>query len=157
MSHDQQVIVELREEIEQFGVAICAGEIEACEAGMQVRRWSTHYTVGLTRHEGHPEVIAVDMCCDCAERVLSAVSDVVSGGARLGPGWGLQIDGWDYLLIDVDDPTLLPEAQALYRRPEGPVVPALQVIGTDEEGGFPWESGIGADSLLGPVPRALWA
>jgi hypothetical protein len=113
----------------------------------------THYTVGLTRHEGHPEIIVVGACCTCADQILLGAAQVVRDGARLGPGWGLTIDGWAHVLIDVEAPEHLTDAQDLYRVPGGRPVPALQAIAIDEFGELPWESGIGSELLLGPAPH----
>ena len=137
----------MRQEIAVHGVAIRAGSVRRFD-----RTWSTHYTVGLTRHEGHPEVVVVDVCCDCADRILVAATDVVRSGVRLAAGWGITVDGWDHLLVAVEDPTTLSGAQMLYRPMGGPPIPALQIVGSDANGEFPWESGIGEEVLLGRLP-----
>ena len=134
----------LRERIARDGYAVAYGSHPVGD-----RELLTHYTVGLTRYEDHPEIIVVGACCSCAEDTLEAVVDVVRSGTRLGAGWALEIDGWRNILIGVDDPLRLTQAQDLYRIPGHPPVPALQLVGADEFGELPWESGIGTEVLLG--------
>jgi len=129
------------------GVAVMADSLRLAE-----QDWPVHYTVGLTRLEGHPEIVVVGECDDCAERMLRGAADVVRRGTRLAPGWGLTLEGWLHVLIEVDHPELLLAAQDTYRIPGGPPVTALQAIGTDEYGELPWESGIGSELMLGPAP-----
>lgn len=138
---------EIRREIAEQGVAVVAGSIR--RAGED---WPIHYTVGLTRHEGHPELIVVGECCDCAEAILLGAANAVRRGTRLSPGWGVSIDGWLHVMVDVEQPEHLVLAQDLYRIPDGPLVRALQAIGTDEFGDLPWDSGIGSELMLGPAP-----
>ena len=139
---------QIRQQITERGVAVVADTLrlggEDC---------SLHYTVGLTRHEGHPELVVVGECFDCAQRMLLGAADLVRRGARLAPGWGLTVEGWLHVLVDVECPERLTLAQDLYRLPGRPPVPALQAIGTDEFGELPWESGIGSELMLGPAPR----
>lgn len=145
---DQLEAVRIRDEIATHGVAVVEGRLR-----LGGRSWRTHYTVGLTRHEGHPEIIVVGECCQCTEAILLGAADRVREGVRLGAGWGLRVEGWLHVLIDVDDPEDLPAAQRLYRAAGGRPVPALQAIATDEFGELPWESGIGSELILGPAPR----
>lgn len=137
----------IREEIAIRGVAVVEGSLS-----VGGRDWLTHYTVGLTRLEGHPEIIVVGECCECAERILRGAADAVRDGARLGPGWGLTIDGWVHVLIEVEQTEQLVAVQDLYRLPGRAPVPALQAMGTDELGELPWVSGIGSELMLGPAP-----
>ena len=150
MSERHRRVTQLRRRIAVDGVAIVGGRIRLAGS-----RFTTHYTVGLTRHEGHPELIVVDHCCDCAETLLASVARLVRDGVRLGAGWGVQVQGFPFLAIDVDDACALPWAQRVYRMPGQPPIPALQLVATDEDGDFPWESGIGIETLLGPIPARL--
>lgn len=144
----RQMRAQIRRQITEQGVAVLAGTIPL--AGSD---WPIHYTVGLTRHEGHPEIVVVGECCDCCERMLLGAAELVRGGMRLSPGWGLTLEGWLHVLVEVERPEQLVLAQDLYRRPGRPPIPALQAIGTDEYGELPWESGIGSELMLGPAPR----
>ncbi len=138
----------LRNEIATLGVAVVEGSLR-----IGGRSWVTHYTVGLTRHDGHPEIIVVGECCECADRILRGAAERVRDGLRLTAGWGLTVDGWLHVLIDVDDPRHLRSAQRMYRVPGSRPVPALQAIGTDQFGDLPWHSGIGSELMLGPASR----
>ncbi len=117
-----QIVSEIKTEIVQFGVAIVEGDVSLRGAERGV-----HYTVGLTRHEGHPEIVIVEECCECARDLLTAVADVVRGGTNLGHGWGVTIDEVDYTLVDVEAPQVLLTAQEIYAGP-GEIVPALELI-----------------------------
>jgi len=145
-----QIPAQIKRQSTEQGVAVVAGTIPL--AGND---WPIHYTVGLTRHEGHPEIVVVGECFDCAERMLRGAADVVRRGARLAPGWGLTLQGWLHVLVEVERPEILDVAQDLYRLPGRPPVPALQAIGTDEYGELPWESGIGSELMLGPAPVSV--
>lgn len=147
--HPRRTDARLRRQIATEGVAIVPGSIRR-----PGRRFDTHYTVGLTRHEGHPELIVVDLCCECAAMILSSIAEVVRAGTRLDAGWGVQVEGFPYVLLEVEDPRALRWAQRVYRTSDR-WIPALQVVGADSHGEFPWESGIGIDAMLGPAPRVL--
>lgn len=150
LAQDARAMEQIRREITAKGVAIATG-IELINGHHR----TLHYTVGLTRYEGHPELVVVGTCCECSENVLRGAADAVRDGARLAPGWGVDVDGWSHLAIEVEDPTLAVLAQWLYRVPGGPVVHALQLVPTDDWGEFPWESGVGFEYLLGPVPDTV--
>jgi hypothetical protein len=117
-----RIIADIRAEIAEQGVAIVAERVRL--RGMEL---PVHYTVGLTRHEDHPEVIVVDECCECADQLLGAVADVVRQGVRLGPGWGIRIDGVDHVLVEVANPNVVHLAQCIYANP-GHHVPALELV-----------------------------
>lgn len=119
-----QILREITTEIVEQGVAIVEGDVYLHGAERAV-----HYTVGLTRHEGHPEIVIVEECCECARYALMAVADIVRGGTNLGHGWGVTIDGVDHTLVDVAEPEVLLTAQAIYAGP-GEIVPALELIPT---------------------------
>jgi hypothetical protein len=116
-----RILADIRAEIAQQGVAIVAERVH--QQGVEV---PVHYTVGLTRYKDHPEIITVDECCECADQLLEAVADVVRQGVRLGPGWGINIDGRDHVLVEVETPGILSMAQMIYASP-GHHVPALEL------------------------------
>jgi stage III sporulation protein SpoIIIAA len=117
-----RILADIRAEIADQGVAIVAERVRL--RGMEL---PVHYTVGLTRHEDHPEVIVVDECCECADQLLGAVADVVRQGVRLSSGWGIRIDGVDHVLVEVMNPNVLHMAQLVYAHP-GQHVPALELV-----------------------------
>ncbi len=95
----RQMRAQIKRQIAEQGVAVVAGTIPL--AGSD---WPIHYTVGLTRHEGHPEIVVVGECGDCAERMLLGAADVVRRGTPLAPGWGLTLQGWLHVLVAVERP-----------------------------------------------------
>ena len=90
---------QVKRQIAVQGVAVTADSLRLAE-----QDWPVHYTVGLTRLEGHPEIVVVGECDDCAERMLRGAADVVRRGTRLAPGWGLTLEGWLHVLIEVEHP-----------------------------------------------------
>jgi hypothetical protein len=151
---ERRMLVGLRRQIADHGYAIIDGCVE-----VDGRHVLTHYSVGLTRYDGHPEVIVVGVCCDHAEELIDAAANAVRQGYRLAAGWRLGGDsavgpgGFDATLIDVDEPWHLRLAQLTYAYANGPTVPALQIVTVDDDGWLPWESGSDA-VLLGPPPLA---
>jgi hypothetical protein len=120
-------------DIERVGWAVIAVEDER---GEHVHT----YTAGLTRYHGHPELIFSGAGFHTAHYVLDVLADAVSGGRRLAEGQVLTRDeiGRECLLVPVADPSLLVLAQAVYGGPTT-IVPALQVVWSDEAGRWPWE------------------
>ncbi len=121
------------------------------------------YTVGLTRLHGHPELLFTGNHVEVAQRVLSTIAADVCSGARLADGD--TVGGPDggsapaCLLMRVANPERLAMAQAVYRLPGFPPVPALQVVWADEGGRWPWEmcEHHRRGQVLYGTPRAPWA
>ena len=108
---------------------------------------ATDYSVGFTRHHGHPEVIAVGLSFADARRTLSRLAHEVATGTRFEPCL-VEIDRQRFGLLSVDEPEHLWLAHLLYAR-EGLPVRALQLVSEDEHGLLPWEGGGGGERLLG--------
>ena len=108
---------------------------------------ATDYTVGLTRHHGHPEVVVVGGSYAESRRLIARLAHEVACAERFEPCL-LEIDGARYALLRVDDPQHLWLAHLLYAR-DGVPVSALQLVAPDEQGLFPWEGGSGGELLLG--------
>lgn len=116
------------------------------------------YTVGLTRFEGHPELIITSLDPQQAQPVLNILGQLVQAGRRLQPGvlHGEQspLTGYDCWLIPVDDWESHPlaVAHAIYGRE----ITALQMVWPDVNGLFPWQEGYNhagcPQPLLGPTP-----
>jgi Domain of unknown function (DUF4262) len=99
------------------------------------------YTIGLTRHHGHPELLASGLHPREADGLLTELAAGVRAGYRLRPGDVLRPDGGHRLqLVSVADPARLDHAQAIYRGWAGDV-PALQVVWSDHDGHWPWHPG----------------
>lgn len=111
---------------------------------------ATDYSVGFTRHHGHPEVVVVGMPLAEGRRLLSRLAHEVSTGSRFEPCL-VQIDGRSYGLLEVDDAQHLWLAHLLYAR-DGVPVRALQLVPEDAAGLLPWEGGAGSERLLGAWP-----
>ena len=114
------------------------------------RHIATDYTVGLTRHHGHPEIVIVGGCYADSRRILARLAHEVAIGSRFEPCL-LDIDGSRYGLLAVEDPQHLWLAHLMYAR-DGLPATALQLVEPDEAGLLPWESGEGGDLLLGEWP-----
>lgn len=140
---ERRSLARIRREIDRRGWATAEGCVILDEEHV-----ATDYSVGFTRHHGHPEVIVVGMSFAEGRRLLSRLAHEVATGARFEPCL-VQIDGRGYGLLDVDDPQHLWLAHLLYAR-EGLPVRALQLVPEDAEGLLPWEGGTGAERLLGP-------
>jgi len=99
------------------------------------------YTIGMTRHHGHPELLASGLVPAEAMGLLTDLAEEVRAGHRFAAGEVLSPDGAHRLqLVRVADPGRLAHAQAIYAGPAGPV-PALQVVWSDQAGRWPWQPG----------------
>jgi hypothetical protein len=101
------------------------------------------YTIGMTRHHDHPELLASGLPTREARALLDDLVERVRGGQRLRAGEVLTPDGeYRLQLLRVADPGQLDHAQAVYAGPRTPVQ-ALQVVWSDEAGHWPWQPGWG--------------
>jgi len=99
------------------------------------------YTIGLTRHHGHPELLASGLTPGEAGGLLADLAAAVRGGLRLAAGDVLSPDGAHRLqLVRVAEPGQLAHAQAIYASAAG-TVPGLQVVWSDRAGHWPWQPG----------------
>jgi hypothetical protein len=110
------------------------------------RRPRFAYTVGLTGHDGHPELVITGLRASVATRILNVLCGHVRDGQRLGTRQQCaDFPGWPRLaLLDVDPDNsgdLLVAANRRYQPPDGIPVDALQVIWCDPAGHLPWEPG----------------
>lgn len=105
------------DDIDRVGWAVVAVEDER---GRHVHS----YTVGLTRHHGHPELILGGGEFETAFHVLDALAAAVQAGRRFRAGETAAVGrlGPECVLLAVADPSPLVLAQAIYGR-----VPALEV------------------------------
>jgi hypothetical protein len=95
----------------------------------------------MTRHHGHPELLASGLPPREAGALLADLVERVRAGERLTAGDVLAPDGeYRLQLVRVADPGQLDHAQAIYATPRTPV-PALQVVWSDESGHWPWQPG----------------
>jgi len=104
------------------------------------------YTVGLTAHDQHPELVIVGLRLGAAAEILNVLGEHVRDGQRLATHQQCaDFPGWPRLaLLDVDPDNsadLLVGANRRYRAADGPPVDALQVIWCDPAGNLPWEPG----------------
>ena len=99
------------------------------------------YTVGLTRFHGHPELVVSGLEAEQAAGLLGDLAEDVRAGLRLADGDVLAeqcCPDHRLQLVRVLDPRLLAQAQQIYASSAG-LVPALQVVYTDDDGYWPWE------------------
>ncbi|WP_182113838.1 MULTISPECIES: DUF4262 domain-containing protein [unclassified Actinotalea] len=137
------------EEIAETGWAVCTVPGDGLELPYG-------YTVGLTRYHGHPEVMVsgVDSCG--AMEYLDRVGARVRAGERFGFGDEVELGAERGVFLAVDQPERLDIAQAVYGHPETSVVPALQLVVSDDAGRWPWERGWqGWAQVLYGTPRAV--
>jgi hypothetical protein len=111
------------------------------------------YTVGLTRYDGHPELVMYGLHPDLAHGLLNDLGARIRGGARLREGQRISdlIASYDVTLVEVDsDDAGMTLANTLYAtdRP----MPALMVVWPDPAGRFPWEDAYSLDPRIQPVP-----
>lgn len=104
------------------------------------------YTVGLTRYEGHPELIILGVPQLEAGHPLNLMGERVRSGERFTAGdtvHGIAADR-PVRLIEVHaraSVEYLVHANDLYRCPGRPPIPALQVVWPDCGRRYPWEAG----------------
>ncbi|GLY33609.1 DUF4262 domain-containing protein [Kineosporia sp. NBRC 101731] len=117
------------------------------------------YTVGMTRFHGHPELVVTGLDARQATTLLDDLADQIRCGLRLIAGDRLVehcCDVHRLQLVGVDDPRRLVQAQEIYASAAG-LVPALQVVYTDDQGHWPWEpdwaGGTWWQPLLGRPPH----
>ncbi len=99
------------------------------------------YTVGLTRFHGHPELLVTGLEADQAAVLLGDLADDVRAGMRLSDGDVLSEECCHthlLQLVRIEDPRRLAQAQQIYASSAG-LVPALQVVYTDDQGHWPWD------------------
>ena len=142
---ERRSLARIRRDIDRRGWAAAEGCVVLDDEHV-----ATDYSVGFTRHHGHPEVIVVGRSMEEGRRLLSRLAHEIALGTRFEPCL-VQIDGAGYGLLEVDDPQHLWLAHLLYGR-EGLPVRALQLVPEDGRGLLPWEGGGGTDRLLGPWP-----
>lgn len=98
------------------------------------------YTVGLTRLEGHPEVVVSGPDLDTACGVLHSAAEAVVEGERFAAGREVDLDGVPLRVVAVRRPAHLVVAQDIYATPgHAGLVPALQLVWPDDAGRWPWE------------------
>ena len=108
------------DDIDRVGWAVVAVEDER---GRHVHS----YTVGLTRHHGHAELILGGGDFETAYHVLDGLAAAVQGGRRFRAGETATAGelGRECVLLPVADPSCLVLAQAIYGSVTA--VPALEV------------------------------
>lgn len=116
------------------------------------------YTVGLTRYDGHPELLVSGLPTKTAARFLNSFGEQVRRGARYMAGTLLKReDGHRWQFVPVADPLVLVHAQDTYASAEAGYVPGLQVIWSDCDGRWPWEpewtTALGTQELYGQPTR----
>ncbi len=134
--------------IEEVGWAVCTEPGDGFEPPYA-------YTVGLTRYHGHPEVIVsgVDACGGM--EYLDGIGARVRAGEQFRWGDTVTLGQGHGVLLPVDQPERLTQAQATYAPPQGPPVPALQLVVSDDAGRMPWEQGWrGWPQVLYGTPRS---
>jgi len=130
----REVLADYRQAVRVQGWAMASVRTTTRRAGFS-------YTIGLTRHHGHPELLASGLTGPEAGGLLTELARQVRAGRRFASGDVLSPAGAHRLqLVGVADPAQLTHAQAIYAGPAGPV-PALQVVWSDADGHWPWQPG----------------
>ncbi len=142
-SSERREVARLRRTIRDEGWALSRGCVAVDGDHVDVR-----YTAGLTRHHGHPELIVVGGHLPRERDILTGLAAHVSSGARLEPCW-VTFGSRRLALVPVDEPEVLWLTHLVYAAYGHPVC-ALQVVGPDEHGRWPWAGGDGL--LLGDWP-----
>lgn len=131
---DEDIRERSRQDIEQHGW----GYVHV-DGGGAVR---FTYTVGLTRFHGHPELVVTGLEAGPATELLGELSGRVQCGLRLCEGDLMSEQCCEVhrlQLVGVEDPRRLAQAQEIYASSAG-LVPALQVVYTDDRGHWPWDA-----------------
>jgi hypothetical protein len=149
---DEEILQKSRDDIERHGWGYV--HVQGGDAA------DFTYTVGLTRFHGHPELAVTGLGAYQATTLLDDLAGEVRCGFRLAAGDRLSeqcCEAHRLQLVQVEDPRRLAQAQAIYASSAG-LVPALQVVYTDDQGHWPWDrgwaGGPATQPLLGrPRPR----
>lgn len=166
-----RVLHDIRRRIDEYGWAVQAiGEqcsVPGCGGGRPGRQEADFgYTVGLSRFDGHPELIVTGVPQMRTVGPLNLMGERVRAGERLVGGGlvnGFFACGCSVVLIEVDprqSARHLTYANLLYRNPGAPPIRALQIVWPDDGGSFPWEPAYSlpesAQPVLGPAPEGAW-
>jgi hypothetical protein len=102
------------------------------------------YTVGLTRFDGHPEIITFGLCMEHLGETLNVLGEAVRAGIDVtDPGFLDELfqPGTARMITVEDSSGHLLVANRFYRVPGHGPVPALQLVWADGQGLFPWDFG----------------
>ncbi|MGH3491186.1 MAG: DUF4262 domain-containing protein [Actinopolymorphaceae bacterium] len=102
------------------------------------------YTIGLTRFQGHPEIITFALCVDHLGDTLNVLGEAVRVGIDVrSPAFLDELfqPGTARMITVEDSSRYLRGANRFYRAAGQPPVPALQLVWADGEGLFPWNFG----------------
>jgi hypothetical protein len=145
----RRILNEVRRRIDEFGWAVqtvgACCSVPGCPGGRPDDP-EFGYTVGLTRYDGHPELIITGVAQVETGHPLNLLGERIRSGERFVHGdtvRGIAADR-PVRLITVDaraSTEYLLHANALYRCPGRPPVPALQVVWPDCGGRYPWDPG----------------
>ena len=141
-AQERRALASIRRDIDHRGWTTAEGCVVIDEDHV-----ATDYSVGFTRHHGHPEIVIVGGLYAESRRLIAQLAHEIACGSRFEPCL-LDIDGARYAFVEVADPEHLWLAHLLYAR-EGVPVSALQLVLPDERGRLPWEGGDGGELLLG--------
>lgn len=125
-----------------------------CDGGYDPYEPAFGYTVGLTRYRGHPEVITFGLSDADFRDTLTLLAETVRAGreitdqAVLDELFGV---GRTRMLAVANSSTHLCGANAMYRAPGAPPLPALQLVWSDDAGRFPWQAGFAHDTAMHPL------
>ena len=142
---DEEIRQKSRRDIELHGWGYV--HVEGGDAGCFT------YTVGLTRFHGHPELVVTGLGAYQATTLLGDLAGEIRCGFRLAAGDLLPEQCCEVhrlQLVGVDDPRRLVQAQEIYASSAG-LVPALQVVYTDDRGHWPWDRGWAGDPWAQPL------
>ena len=135
-----------------FGDDCAAAPGEPCTAASgDCHTLGFGYTVGLSRHYGHPELVMTGVPVEATE-VLNILGERIRDGAVLRPGERLSIGHTlTARLLEVDWEQSHRNMPVAWRLNGGPV-DALQVVLPDSRNRMPWEPGYS----LSPEAQPLW-
>jgi hypothetical protein len=112
------------------------------------------YTIGLTRFQGHPEIITFGLCVDHLGDTLNVLGEAVRVGIDVtSPAFLDELfqPGTTRMITVEDSSRHLLGANRFYRAAGQPPVPALQLVWADGEGLFPWNFGFAEDGWPQPM------
>lgn len=99
------------------------------------------YTVGLTRFHDHPELLVSGLTAEHSAGLLNELGRHVRDGHRFTAGDVIVSDSpHRYRVLRVNDPRRLAVAQEIYSARGAVLVSGLQVVWSNHEGQWPWDS-----------------
>jgi len=108
------------------------------------------YSIGLWQRFKHPEIISFGLTVNTLQGIINNAADIVKEGRtiKIGPSYSEIFEGADAKFIEVDNRNLYDYFGTAIDFYNSDKFPALQLVWTDRNNKFPWESGFEEEFLI---------